>query len=285
MLHERKVLKYKGQVVFEKVSIPYFQRMPKRYEKNEACFMFVEQGAFSVRTPSEFISLKEGNGLLSKCFDYFFETSQKQRENSDHIELIGIIIHPTIVEELYDFNSQLSTHKLNYNTKNFPVDKLLLNYKESLHILLDNPDLADEAMIQNKLKEFILLLRKTENTASITDFLSALFKTNPTSFTNTVNNNIYSSLSIEEFAHLCHMSVSSFKRKFQEAYGESPAKYLLHVKLEKAAQLLLYKTERISDIAYDCGFESLATFNRNFKNKYGKSPSAFRLNHIDSFLN
>jgi len=41
--------------------------------------------------------------------------------------------------------------------------------------------------------------------------------------------------------------------------------------------LLKDKNNRISDIAYDVGYESLSTFNRTFKAQYGKSPSAYRL--------
>jgi AraC-like DNA-binding protein len=34
---------------------------------------------------------------------------------------------------------------------------------------------------------------------------------------------------------------------------------------------------RVSDIAYDVGFDSLATFHQNFTAVYGKSPSEYRL--------
>jgi len=38
------------------------------------------------------------------------------------------------------------------------------------------------------------------------------------------------------------------------------------------------KNLRISDIAYDLGYNSLTTFNRAFKEQMGKSPSDYRLN-------
>jgi AraC-like DNA-binding protein len=74
------------------------------------------------------------------------------------------------------------------------------------------------------------------------------------------------------------MSISSFKRKFKEVYGESPKKYISRKKIEKAALLLKSGDLRVSDIAWDVGFESVATFNRNFTSVYGKSPSAYRVN-------
>jgi len=51
----------------------------------------------------------------------------------------------------------------------------------------------------------------------------------------------------------------------------------LQKKVEKAAVLLKKDSSRVSDIAYDVGFDSLATFNRNFTASYGKSPSEYRL--------
>ena len=61
-------------------------------------------------------------------------------------------------------------------------------------------------------------------------------------------------------------------------FNDSPKRYILKKKIEKAANLLHTSDLRISDIAYDVGFDSLATFNRNFTNFYKKSPSAYRLN-------
>ena len=277
MNYEQKTISYKGKIVFEKIYMPYFKRIPKLFLSNEACFMFINKGEFSVRTPDQYISLEKGKGLLAKCFDYFFETNKHQRQVDKNIEVIGVLLHQDIVEELFQFDVQLHSHKVDYNVTKVPINGMLNNFKESINILIDNPDLADEAMVKNKLKEFILLISKTQNAPSELDFLSAMFKINSTEFRETINNNLYSNLSITEFASLCGMSISSFKRKFKETYNETPKKYILKMKLLKATQLLGLKDQRISDIAYDCGFETISTFNRAFRTLYGKSPSEFRM--------
>ena len=281
MLTEQKVLTYNGRVVFEKITMPYFHRIPKLFEKNEACFMFINKGEFSVRTPDEFLSFEKGKGLLAKCFDYFFETNKAQQASSDNLELLGVILHQSMMEELFQFDLSTSNYKVDFNVKQLQVDALLLNFKESINILLDHPELADETLIKTKLKEFVLLLSKSENAPSELDFLAAMFKPNTTDFRTTINNNLYSNLSVEEFAKLCAMSVSTFKRKFKELYSETPKKYFSKMKMKKASQLLLVKENRISDIAYECGFDSLATFNRIFKNHFGQSPSEYRLTQND----
>ncbi len=277
MILDQTVLKYKNQVVFEKLKISPIKRFLKQYEKNEACFIFINEGAFSVRTPDQFVSFKKGQGLLAKCFDYFFELNTDQQKKSKTIEAIGVLLHPSIIEDLFMFDSSISLHTLNFNVKQVAIDALLQNFMESLNILLNNPELADEAIIKNKLKEFVILLCKTQNVNSQTDFISALFKPNLTSFKDTIINNLYSNLTMDEYAILCGMSLSSFKRKFQSVFKTTPKTYLTSKKMERASHLLLNSTLQIGEIAYDCGYESVSTFNRAFKSYFKKTPSVYKL--------
>lgn len=278
MILEQKTLKYKEQIVFERIEMSHFKRIPKLFQDNEACFMFVNKGEFSVRTPDEFISFNKEKGLLSKCFDYFFETSKQQRDRNDSIEVVGVLLYPSIVEELFQFDVTHSLHTVDYNIKQVQINGLLNNFKDSINMLLDNPELADETLIKTKLKEFVLLVSKTQNAPSQLDFLSALFKKEHIEFKKIILNNLYSNLSINEFAYLSGMSLSTFKRMFKKVFKDSPKKYIAKMKLEKASKLLASKEYRISDIAYDCGFETISTFNRAFKTHFGKSPSEYRLN-------
>jgi len=277
MNYEEKYLKYKGRIVFGKQSMPYFDRMPKTYFEDEACFVFVNEGEVSVRSQNDYMNLNRKQAILAKCLNYFFETDKRKRGSGDGVEVIAVILYPSLVEEIFEFELSQSAYNLDYNIKQIEVDRLLTNFKESINILLDNPELADEGIIRTKLKEFILLVSKSQDAPSQLDFLAALFKPLNIEFKSTIQHNIYSSLSLDELAALCHLSTSSFKRRFREVYHTSPAKYISQKKVEKAAALLKKEGSRISDIAYDVGFESLATFHRNFTAVYGKSPSEYRL--------
>lgn len=278
MNYEAKYIKYKGRIVFGKQTLPYFDRMPKEYFENEACFVFVNKGEVSVRSQTKYMNLDSNTAILAKCLNYFFETDKKQKKSNNIIEVIAVILHPSQVEELFEFDLSKSEYSLDYNIKQIEVDRLLSNFRESINILLDHPELADERMIETKLKEFVLLITKSQNAPSQLDFLSALFKPLDIEFKSTIQHNIYSNLSLDELARLCHLSTSSFKRKFNEVFKSSPKKYISQKKIEKAAALLKSDNLRISDIAYDVGFDSLATFNRNFTSTYGKSPTEYRLN-------
>jgi AraC-like DNA-binding protein len=79
---------------------------------------------------------------------------------------------------------------------------------------------------------------------------------------------------------MTNLSLSSFKREFKKNYGDSPASYIRNKRLEKSAELLRISEERITDIAFDCGFNDLATFSKLFHDKYNTSPSNYRLDQI-----
>jgi AraC-like DNA-binding protein len=276
MINESKTIEYKGKVVFHKITVTAPARDLKPFQDNEACFMFVNKGEFSVRTPDQFISFKQDQGLLAKCFNFFIETTEIQRSKEEKMEFLGIFLFPSHVESLLDLNLASSTNRIDFNVKQLPIDSLFKSYRDSIDVFIEHPDLADEAIIETKLKEFVLLVSKSQNMSPL-DFLAAMFSLNLTEFKTTILNNLYSNLSVAELAQLSAMSTSSFKRKFNEVFGKSPKKYVASKKLEKAVHLLKNSHERISSIAYDCGYETISTFNRSFQSSFGVSPSAFRL--------
>lgn len=69
---------------------------------------------------------------------------------------------------------------------------------------------------------------------------------------------------------------SYFCRRFKEATGTSPTKYIRYLRLEKAQHLLHTTPENICDIALRCGFSDICYFSNCFKRQFGISPSVFR---------
>jgi AraC family L-rhamnose operon transcriptional activator RhaR len=67
-----------------------------------------------------------------------------------------------------------------------------------------------------------------------------------------------------------------FIRIFKKEIGLPPLKYLNHIRIEKACELLLYTNDDIVQIAYDVGYGDLTHFNRLFKKLIGMSPTQFR---------
>lgn len=80
-------------------------------------------------------------------------------------------------------------------------------------------------------------------------------------------------------AYLCEvakMSPSSFRRHFKEHTGKTPGDFVKELRVMVAARRLLVTDDRISDIAYELGFDDQNYFSRMFKSLFGVSPSQYR---------
>ncbi len=83
-------------------------------------------------------------------------------------------------------------------------------------------------------------------------------------------------LSLGIVARAVNMSAFYFCRTFRRATGISFTDYLARVRIEKARNLLLNPHKRISEVAFEVGFQSLSQFNRVFRKIAGQSPTAYR---------
>ena len=74
------------------------------------------------------------------------------------------------------------------------------------------------------------------------------------------------------------MAPSTLLPVFKKVTGYSPIDHLLHVRLAKAAEMLLKSQSTVSEIAQDCGFADSNYFSRQFKKVYSLSPREYRNN-------
>jgi AraC family transcriptional regulator len=81
---------------------------------------------------------------------------------------------------------------------------------------------------------------------------------------------------LAELAEVACFSEFHFHRIFRAVSGETLSSFTNRLRLEKAARLLRYSEQSLTEIALDCGFSSSATFSRAFRSGYDTSPSQFR---------
>jgi len=77
-------------------------------------------------------------------------------------------------------------------------------------------------------------------------------------------------------AKAVNTSTFYFCKLFKRATGLTFTDYLARVRIEKAKTLLLDPNRRVSEVAYDVGFQSLTHFNRVFKKIVHQSPTSYR---------
>ena len=134
-----------------------------------------------------------------------------------------------------------------------------------------------KSILELKAKELLLNIINSNQNLEISSYLKNTALNELPSLPNIMEANFCYNLSLDQFATLCNRSKSSFKRDFKNHYNSSPGKWLLEKRLSHAANLLKLDSDNISQIAYDCGFESLAHFSRTFKNKYGVPPTSYKI--------
>ncbi len=78
-----------------------------------------------------------------------------------------------------------------------------------------------------------------------------------------------------ELAHDVCLSLSQVQRKFKQLTGKNPTEFIRAIRLKKAAEFLRAKKGNVSEVAYSCGFGSVAYFSTVFKKQFGKSPTVF----------
>jgi AraC-like DNA-binding protein/ligand-binding sensor protein len=83
-------------------------------------------------------------------------------------------------------------------------------------------------------------------------------------------------LSLDQVAKSVNTSKFYFCKMFKKATGINFTDYLSRVRTERAKNLLLNPNLRVSEIAYEVGFQSLTHFNRVFKRILGRSPTDYR---------
>ena len=83
-------------------------------------------------------------------------------------------------------------------------------------------------------------------------------------------------LSLRQVAGAVNTSAFYFCKMFKQATGLTFTDYLARIRIEKVKNLLLNPHKRISEAAYEAGFQSLSQFNRVFRRVTGQSPTVWR---------
>lgn len=78
-----------------------------------------------------------------------------------------------------------------------------------------------------------------------------------------------------DFSQQMHLSRSQLHRKLKNFTGRSATDFIRHQRLITARQLLIQKKVRVTEVAYQVGFNNLSYFSKCFKEKYGCTPSKY----------
>jgi AraC-like DNA-binding protein len=91
-----------------------------------------------------------------------------------------------------------------------------------------------------------------------------------------VEKNFHQPITLNEVARLVALSPTSFSRWFSAATGKPFVQFLTDVRLGHAFLALTESGRPVTEIAYECGFNSVSHFIHRFTAIRGMSPREFR---------
>src|SRR5437870_585585 len=83
-------------------------------------------------------------------------------------------------------------------------------------------------------------------------------------------------LTLDEIAQSIGLSTAHFARMFRKSTGETPHRFVLRQRLERAKTMLRAQDARVLDVAVACGFKTQQHFAQVFRDVCGISPSGYR---------
>ena len=83
---------------------------------------------------------------------------------------------------------------------------------------------------------------------------------------------------VEKLAYESGFCRRHLHRKLQALTNQSPSRFITALRLQHAAVLIIHSSERISEIAYQSGFNTPNYFCKVFREAFGCSPKAYREN-------
>lgn len=134
------------------------------------------------------------------------------------------------------------------------IDELTINLVEKVMTVLANAETP--GIIPDKLKQHHLVTIETA-----TSYIIEHFKEN---------------ISLQQLSSHCFVSPFHFSRVFKTITKLSPHQYLSNTRLTHAKVLVTETQLPVSDIAYDCGFNSPEHFVTAFKQHFKINPSSLR---------
>ena len=155
-------------------------------------------------------------------------------------------------------------------------DVTLSAFFQSMRAYLSGKEKPAEPLLRLKLKELLISILTSGKNPALAAYFRKLAEREAPSVPEIMEANYRFNLSLEEYARLCHRSLSSFKREFQAGFQEPPGKWLLRKRIDHAAALLRGSKLNVTEIAFESGFEDLSHFSRVFKERFNASPMVYR---------
>lgn len=223
-------------------------------------------------TNTNFLFLPAGNCLMS----------ERVADNGLYKAILMFVSRKTLTEFFasykFEQNDIAKTDRLlETEPKAFEKDIYLESFISSLSIIANQNYQQNKTICQLKFQELMVyLLNKDKNLINYFQSFCEEWD-EEAQLRKVVNIHAGDSITVEELAFICNMSLSTFKRKFVKIYNDPPKQYLFKMRMQRAADLLKNEGLQASEIYQELGYDNLSSFVQAFKKMYGTTPKQFQL--------
>lgn len=246
---------------------------------NSFCFSFIRKGFFEYRTFRRREEIHAGRILLSKPG---FERVVRHIENQPDIVTIFEFKSSFYTDCLVEvYGKKLSGFLLNKDihslmlTATPELEYMHHRLFQTIHSKFYNSLEADEMVIM-LLEKIMMVPGNYTSPEVVDDKLKQHHLVTIESAREYLLKHFNENISLGQLAAHCFVSPFHFSRIFKTITGESPHQYLTKVRLTHAKMRLVETNLPVTDIAYECGFNSAEHFVTAYKKYYNISPSSFR---------
>ena len=156
------------------------------------------------------------------------------------------------------------------------VTSIMTAYFDSVIPYFFSEAKPSEELLELKFRELLLNILDNPKNIELKNYLLQLLSPQHEFFQQVMEAHCLYNLSLQDYAKLLNLSLSSFKRHFISLYKTTPGRWLQEQKLNRAYHLLVSTDKPINDISFESGFENSTHLSHLFKKRFGLSPLKYR---------
>ena len=244
--------------------IPGHLRRRSSMTDNETRLIYVRSGKMEIeQIDGTRINIKAGDVFISRVKSKFITS----------IDCEDYCISFQSLDEQLKYIPALAQPSVHYQLNPSTQEKLIVYFNDLLNEL-QIKESGYPLALSIRLMQILLLINRSCDTANDIKISSNISKIKPAILE--MHNNYAQTMSLNYYADLCNMSLSSFQHTFTKLMNTTPIKYLNKIKLDNSIFLLIESELTISEISDSLGFSEPSYFSNLFKKKYGMSPATYR---------
>lgn len=266
-------------------SLMAYFKLVENYDKQEGfltehTLVFVIEGMKCIHMADQAIEVRPGNLLLLKRGVYFMSDFLEET-----YQAVIVCLNDDFIKSFIDRYNLFSTTQRapDYVPGVIRCSEQLLNIRNGILHYLQHPNSNTSRLLELKLEELLLLLITGSDRAKVVTYLQQLFDERANSIELVLKRYLFNPFTLDEYAKMCGMSLSTFKREFSKLYNTSPKEWINKERLMHADFMLTNTSKNVNEVAVECGFENVSYFIKVYKTQFGYTPKNARRSKIADF--